>query len=316
MDEDVTKAGQEEVMAPGLEHLRWCPTCVCRIHEHEVRVRADGKPRHAFCDEVVKDRGPVVGVALEDIPAGADGIIDLNPLVRGLLRAAETPEPVFTCTRCGGRYPVVGGTLVAHDHPGTGRCAGSGTVPAMQGGPIHMRGEVGPELLFPHRRENFGEPAIDWGRFGPAVQASVEARLHAWVTPFGKRDCYCRRLTDHTEEPLSDLQAWADTQTADLRADVEGAVRAVDDAGPRIPEPLIVSFGALVQTLAADLRRLIPQVTGAKLHTNDTTLLAAALVETGWVPGARRRADAVDELAKYARDPETGAPVTETEADR
>lgn len=41
---------------------------------------------------------------------------------------------------------------------------------------------------------------------------------------------------------------------------------------------------------AADLRRLLPQVTGAKLHADHVVALAGAFVDAGWVPGARRRA--------------------------
>jgi len=52
------------------------------------------------------------------------------------------------------------------------------------------------------------------------------------------------------------------------------------------PTPEIID---LLQALDADLRRLIPQVTGAKLRSDDNTALAGALIEAGWVPGARRR---------------------------
>jgi len=85
---------------------------------------------------------------------------------------------------------------------------------------------------------------------------------------------------------------WA--SSADLRAEIQAAVDKLGGAGYRVPEPPLVSRNAVIQALAADLRRLIPQVTGAKLHSDHNTALAGALIEAGWVPSARRRATKLD----------------------
>lgn len=71
----------------------------------------------------------VVGTAVEDIPANGEGTVQLGDSASAWERAAVTPEPLFPCICCHGVYPLVGGTLVAHDVPE--RCPGSGTVPVM-----------------------------------------------------------------------------------------------------------------------------------------------------------------------------------------
>lgn len=248
------------------DHRRWCPDCSGWIREDEVRVPADGKPRHKLCGTVVRSTQPVAEV-LEQGRAARESHIAATQQRRGVVggppldcapwpdaearelagrmaldEAAEgnygaaaelkafaeslpttSPGPgqggtvlvgdahamwnrpdLFTCHGCGGSYPLVEGTLVAHDLPGIGRCAGSGEASRPIGTAVH--GAVG------------GDP--------------VEVML-----------------------------------------DVPGtlATRASWDAA-----------------LSADLRRLLPQVADTKMRPVHIDLLASALVDAGWVPGARR----------------------------
>lgn len=130
------------------------------------------------------------------------------------------------------------------------------------GGPVEMRGEAGPELLFPLRP----------GQLQVGVALEPIATGGEGIVMLGGQP-----------QALTTMDSW----------------RAA---------------------FAADLRRLLPQVTDAKLHADHVTALAGAMVECGWAPGAKRRAAelpkataalAVDPLAKYAVSPHTGKPLAD-----
>jgi hypothetical protein len=258
-------------------------------------------------------------------------------------KAAETPEPVFPCHGCGGSYPLVAGTLVAHDLPGIGRCAGSGEVPRPVGVvPELFDNTPGPEDALERAarfrqpnaemRELAGRMAADEvgeGNFGAAAELKAFAESPLEQRYPGLQDRLAAKFDDLAETgPLTpgqvpcrvcqlDDRTRAATDPNDLRCqECRDAGKQTTDkalkafaAGPVIGTALesipaagegLVMLGGQLEALttvdswraafAADLRRLLPQVTGAKLHAEHVVALADAFVDAGWVPGARRRA--------------------------
>lgn len=90
------------------------------------------------------------------------------------------------------------------------------------------------------------------------------------------------------------LQAFAELKPGQLQVGVAlepiatGAEGMVLLSG--VPTEQQLGIGAIATMLTADLRRLLPQVANTKMRPVHIDLLAGALVDAGWVPGARRRA--------------------------
>lgn len=256
----------------------------------------------------------------------------------------EAEDPRFTCTRCGHAYPLVGLRLPAHDHPGTGRCPGSGTVPRLQGlvteigSPIECRGAgvvpaeqlrvVPMELVDEDRVTEGRAPIIDAmnAHVAEAIQRKLaieeadatlqmsrflavietERHLHGDEAAAGVAWCsVCRipvveggmrvradgiRRHEACDMPVQKLTP--------AHRDLEMMVqRLTTTPAFRTPEPPIVSRAAVESALSEDIEAVL----GVPPRIFDQvalSMLVKGLIDRGWVPGARRRADAVDEVAK------------------
>lgn len=288
------------------DHSRWCPRCSGWATESELRVPADGKPRHKACGSVTlakthlgddrpqtgivvpaeRPRGVVGGPPLDCAPwpdaearelAGRMALDEAAavklPSAAELQAFTAAGDALFTCHACGGPYPLVEGTLVAHDLPGIGRCAGSGEVPRPIGGPVpwdHPDADPAADLAAVAR---IGQAAGAFSTGSPKLEVSETVAKHL-------------RASGVPEDTFVVRDGGVGVTLEPIEAGADGTVMLGG-----VPKTL-TTMASWRRAFAADLRRLLPQVTaGAKLHADHVTALAGAFIEAGWVPGARRRAE-------------------------
>jgi hypothetical protein len=289
------------------DHSRYCPSCAGWVDEGELQVPADGKPRHKLCGTIalpktnLADGRPQTGMisaptaemrelagrmaADESAEGNFDAAAELKAFAEeqsyrgsnGLLYRGNPDAPTG---------PLTPGQVMCRVCQLDDRTRAATDPDDLLCTVCHANKPIREEKA---RRKAFAEGApapVPWDHpdADPAADlaAVAKAARKAGLPPTPSLPVVGPAVAKH-------LVAGGAVEGQDY---VVHPPAGAGDAVPefRVPEPPIVSRNAVRSAFAADLRRLFPQVTGAKLHADHGVALADAFIDAGWVPGARRQA--------------------------
>jgi hypothetical protein len=212
-DENETKTG----------HDRWCPECGRWVPDEQQRVRADGLRRHSACDTVTTPTKTTPGEHVA-VPTNGDGkLAQMCTCAIGEDHFVGTPRPDTQTRELAER--------MAADEAGEGNFAAAAELKSFaQGGPVNLRGEAGPELLFPLQPEQTYR-----GSNGLTYRGDPDAETGP-LTP-GQVMCTVCRLDDRTRAATDPNDLQCNVCRANKPIRLEKQHRRAVKLGPPRPDP-------------------------------------------------------------------------------